>query len=372
MKLSFATHRLAVLPVAACLLGYTASALPIEAPSPGIWVDVTPPEVSLNFNDFGGQNYGTQTIGLSPANPLVVYFGTCYQGIWKTTDGGNNWVKVNTGVNGENLDTGRNWTLAVDPIDPNTVYTVAGYGFAQGLWKSTNGGADWAEVLPDSILDSLSADVYSIQIDPRDHLHLLVAFHGGWSGGADAGIVESQDGGSSWTIHSPVTGWGAGHYALFVDSATWMLATQSAGFWRTTDSGRTWSKVSDENIQHGGEQLYSTRDGTLYIGAAKQALRSTDRGASWQAVQGLPSTPDGYNAVIGDGTMLYAQPANTGSSTGGPYSFYASAEADGTYWSPYNAQTFSDGPMSMAVDHLNGVIYASSWDAGVWRLVTGY
>jgi hypothetical protein len=51
------------------------------------WVGISPP---VNVNG-GSEQFGFQTIGLSPANPSVVYVGTCYFGIWKTTNQGASW-----------------------------------------------------------------------------------------------------------------------------------------------------------------------------------------------------------------------------------------------------------------------------------------
>jgi len=247
----------------------------------GTWENVTPPGVSLDFNN-PPSNYGTQSIGLSPAAPRTVYVGTAYQGLWKSVDSGASWAQVSTGRNGPNLSTGRNWTLAVDPTDPNTLYTVAGFGAGQGLWKSTTGGVDWDQLLPPATLSATSADVYSVAIDPADHQHLLLGFHNGWAGGPDAGVLESRDGGTSWIEHPPRSGWGTGHYVFFISSSTWLLATQGNGYWRTTDSGASWTQVSTVNMQHGASQLYRAANGTLYVGALHTLLRSTDGGASWK------------------------------------------------------------------------------------------
>jgi chitodextrinase len=331
----------------------------------GTWQNISPP-VSLSQSSFNGNNYGTQTIGLSPSNPNIVYVGTCYQGIWKTTNAGSSWTEVNTGTNGPNLNTGRNWTLAVDPTNANIVYTVAGYGYGQGIWKSTDGGVDWTQMMPTSLFTTATADVYSISIDPTNPLHLLVAFHSGWDGGSDAGVMESMDGGNTWTLHQPVAGWGAGEYVMFINSTTWLVGTQGDGFWRTTNSGQSWTQVSSVNMQHGADQLYQTSNGTLYVGAVSTLLRSTTSGASWTSVG--PTDADGYNAVIGDGTTLYAQTANTGTSSTGNHPYYVSPQTDGTNWTAFNSQTFADGPMSMAYDATNHIVYSSNWDAGVWKL----
>lgn len=231
-----------------------------------------------------------QTLALCASQPKVLYVGTCYQGIYKSIDSGDHWIRMNTGENGANLNTGRNWTLAVDPTNPDVVYTVAGGGIGQGIWKSTNGGVDWAQMLPDSVMHAATADVYCISIDPSNPLHVIAGCHSGWNQGTDAGILESLDGGMTWTLHPPQRGWKAGHYVFFIDPSTWILATQLNGFWRTADSGKTWTQVASQyHMQHGAGQLYPSASGALYLGAVGHLLRSTDRGQYWSPVP-LPPT----------------------------------------------------------------------------------
>lgn len=55
--------------------------------------------------------------------------------IWKTTNAGNNWALVNSGLN-SNAEVE---TILVDPVDSNIVYAGTNYGF----YKSTDGGANW-------------------------------------------------------------------------------------------------------------------------------------------------------------------------------------------------------------------------------------
>jgi hypothetical protein len=372
----------------ASTIAFACDAAAEEAGSVNQWEDITPAAANLACVPL--QNYGFQAIdGAKPDAPETLYVGTCLQGVWKTTDAGVTWAKISTGTytnndgtkntTGNVLDQGRNWTLAVDPAHSDVVYTVNGYGNAQGLWKSINGGVDWTQILTPPVF-TLTPDVYCISIDPLDGQHLLVSFHSPWNFGMDAGIIESHDAGKTWAQHPAVAGWGAGHYVFFLgqddagnpSSDVWLLATQGDGFWRTTNAGQMWTQVvasTAHNMQHGGEAVYRAKSGDLFMGAVGTLLRSTDNGQSWVGVN--PSNTDGYNAVIGDGVYLYAQPANTGTAThSSSYSY--SPETDGLSWTPYGSQTFADGPMSMVFDPLNGVVYSSNWCAGVWRLKTGH
>ena len=95
-------------------------------------------------------------------------------------------------------------------------------------------------------------------------------------------------------------------------------------------------------------------------------LRSTTtdkRSRSWD-----PKSQDGYYAIIGDGTNMYTQLANTGGNTIGDQPYLTSLESDGITWTAYNAQKFADGPYRMAFDSTNRIVYSANWNAGVWAL----
>jgi hypothetical protein len=103
------------------------------------------------------------------------------------------------------------------------------------------------------------------------------------------------------------------------------------------------------------------------MGVNNQLARSTDNGVTW-VNSNAPSSPDAYAGVVGDGTNVWSMLSNTGVGTSGPYHWQMSSETDGTHWTSYNAQTFSDGPVGMLYDPVNHVIYASQWATGVFRL----
>jgi hypothetical protein len=371
--------------------GRGGSPVPVDAGAPGTWVDISP---------FGFP--GAFGVAVSPAAPGTVYVNVNAKdgwppgddpksGIFKSTDGGNSWGSGPIGTVFKNLDgssykgvnpwqQGVSWTIAVDPTDANVVYAHCSFAGPQGPWKSTDGGNTWQYLFSSTDNSNMTPDVYAITIDPRDHLHVLITFHSPWAqkGGGGAGIAESTDGGGTWTEHAPRATWGQGHYVFFLEqddaknpsSKAWILATQSDGFWRTLDAGQTWTKVSSTyNMQHGAGGLYRASTGVLYMGAVGHLLRSADNGKTWSDA-GAPSNSDGYNAVIGDGTRMYVQSANTGKNTTGPQTYYSSLETDGAHWAAYNSQLFADGPGWMAFDPVNRIVYASHWDDGLWRLKT--
>jgi len=111
-----------------------------------------------------------------PVNSGVVYLGTYYDGLFKSTNGGATWARA--GVSG--LVQG----ISVDPSNPSTVY-VATFG---GLYKTTNGGVNWQSLgnsLPEAALYH-----YSVAIDPITPTNVYL--------GTSYGVFKSIDGGQSW------------------------------------------------------------------------------------------------------------------------------------------------------------------------------
>ena len=75
------------------------------------------------------------TLAIDPNTPATVYAGTFGDGVFKSTNGGEDWTAMNTGL----IDT-HVFALAVDPSTPTTIYAGTWKG---GVFKSTNGGENW-------------------------------------------------------------------------------------------------------------------------------------------------------------------------------------------------------------------------------------
>src|SRR6476620_6105710 len=81
-------------------------------------------------------------------NRNTFYFGATGGGVWKTTDGGNNWKNVSDGFFGGSIG-----AVAVAEADPNVVYvgggevTVRGnVSPGNGLWRSNDAGKTWTSL----------------------------------------------------------------------------------------------------------------------------------------------------------------------------------------------------------------------------------
>jgi hypothetical protein len=340
-----------------------------------LWEDITPAGVSLADTIGVAPNCGMQNVVVDPSTPTTVYLSTCYQGIWKSIDSGLHWSRVNTGRNGDAITAGRAWTLAIDAVAPQTLYTTSGYG-ALGIWKSTNGGVDWDQLFaPGNPTESINwaggylPDIYAIDIDPADHNHLIATFHDApWKGYSDAGLIETMDGGATWTLHQPAAGMGSSQYAFFLgDSATWIIvgSAPASGTWRRTSAG-TFQRVSDNYNVGGGCQIYRARNAFYHTGDFG-VFRSTDNGATWTNVASII----GRNTMglVGDGVHIYASDALVESSPFNPTLFAPENPGD-TGWAVYGDQQLASGGRWLSADVQGHIIYSANMRSGVFRLVT--
>lgn len=104
--------------------------------------------------------------------------------------------------------------------------------------------------------------------------------------------VESSTDGARWTHLSDVADPPVDFHAMavsFADSKTlWGWDSGGRGTFRSTDAGKTWTRVEAKGIER---QIYvlagPAEPNVVLAGTASGLYRSTDGGASWQAVGGM-------------------------------------------------------------------------------------
>ncbi len=175
--------------VSAGLTSYTVKGLAIDASNPNIFYAGADGNGIFKTTDAGNNwipmnnglpsNFSPFGVIIDSSNSLVLYTGG--GGIWKSIDGGLSWVNVTNGIDFSDTYAGTT-SMAIDPNNPQIVY--AGI-YHSGLWKTTNGGSSWSNVL--------ARDIYTIAID---HSNSNIIFVGG---GAGDMVVKSTDGGTTWT-----------------------------------------------------------------------------------------------------------------------------------------------------------------------------
>ncbi len=126
------------------------------------------------------------SLTISRSDPDVLYTGIACPGmgnmdkgaVYKTTDGGLTWAITGSGPN---PDCYKN-VIAVDPSDPDTVYTGELF-----IYKSTDGGETWVNIDPTI---STYVDYHAIAINQNDPQTFYT--------GNDRGIYKTTDGGETW------------------------------------------------------------------------------------------------------------------------------------------------------------------------------
>ena len=350
------------LTVQAPLTGCTVSAAKI-----GVWENITPPQVDLTIGDW----FGMQAMVVDPVTPSTVYAGRAMDGVYKSLDCGAHWFKVSTGRNADVMASGRTWAMVIDPTNPQVLYTPQGYG-ESGVFKTTNGGVDWDQVLTPNITSAApyGGFVGGIGMDPSNPAHLLVGWHAECSPpNTKACYAETKNGGVSWTMRNGDPSWGGGEGTRYdiLDANTWLFNSESNGMWVSANQGASWSKVQGVNGSHAGGEIYRSANSTLYMGTVDGVMRSIDRGLTWSK---LPDSGSFVFGVIGDGTKLYTSSYFPFNAPGpAPWRPYAStSEAQPATWTTMDSPLMKNGG-GLAYDPVHHILYSSNLNAGMWRMV---
>jgi photosystem II stability/assembly factor-like uncharacterized protein len=276
------------------------------------------------FDDQPTQSIGA--IAVAPSDPNIVYVGSgeglhrpdlsVGNGIYKSTDAGKTWKHLG-------LDDAQQIpALAVDPRDPTRVFAaVLGHPYGpseeRGIYRSTDGGQNWQKV----ISKDENTGGCDVEIDPSNpdtvYASMWEVREGPWEdanefNGSGGGLFKSTDGGSTW--HPLTNGLPkdlAQIYVAIAPSDTKRLyatlgtASGKLNVYRSDDAGETWAKTTDDprpSGRIGGGDLPVPRvdpknPDILYV-ASTVTMRSTDGGKTWAGFRGAPGGDDYQNLWI--------------------------------------------------------------------------
>ncbi len=329
------------------------------------------------------------------------------RGVYKTVDGGRNWVAVKT----VDADTGFT-DIVIDPVDSKTLYAASyqrrrvpwgfnGGGPGSGVWKTVDAGRTWTRIsgngFPDGLLGRIGLavsrskpNVVYAQIEvgasagtggnvTADGKDLPPGAAGGQRGGAPArqpaapadprrsGVWRSDNRGRTWTVMSNNDDRPMYYSQIRVDpTSDQIVYTMGAPFYMSVDGGRTFKTV--QGIAHSdhhamwidpanAEHLIIGNDGGLDV--------SYDQAETWEFVNTMP---------VG---QFYAISADMRK----PYYVYGGLQDNGTWGGPSatrstqgitNADWFrvggGDGFYTQVDPTDDNTIYVESQDGNVQRL----
>ena len=271
---------------------------------------------SLLFGSLVWRNLGplrggrSVAVAGSAARPNEYYMGTTGGGVFKTVDGGENWLPVTDRYFGgtigaiavsesnpdivyagggefpirgnvshgdgvyKSADAGRTWSymglvetrqiskIRIHPRNPDIVYVAAlgpvfGPSPHRGVYKSTDGGKSWSKLL---FRDDTTGAI-DLSMDPVDpevlYAGLWTAYRKPWqlvSGGSGSGVFKTVDGGRTWRELTRAAGMPAGiigNIGISVSRANprrvyAIIEADSGGVFRSDDAGDSWTRVNSD------------------------------------------------------------------------------------------------------------------------------
>jgi photosystem II stability/assembly factor-like uncharacterized protein len=197
-------------------------------------------------------------------------FGDARDGVFKSTDGGANWAPARSGLEAQFGPTGVSG-LAIDPKTPSTIYAAT----FEGIFKSTDSAATWK-------LSGLAAPTQQVVVDPLSPSTLYAITF------SSAGVQRSSDAGATWTTVNNGLPANPIIRVLLADPVTpgLVYAAGAAGVYRSVNGGGAWTPILN-GLPSGPADVLSLaidpgNPSILYAGSASGGLyRSMDRGASW-------------------------------------------------------------------------------------------
>lgn len=195
----------------------------------------------------------------SYTNRQVFYMGATGGGLWKTTDGGNNWTNISDKYKIANIG-----AIAVAPSDEQVLYVGEGENTLRGnvaeglggMWRSDDGGRTWRNL---GLKDG--RHIIRILIHPKNPDIVWAGVIGHLFGpNQERGVYKSTDGGKTWK-RTLFVNEQTGVSDLVMDptnpavlfAGTWRVIRtpyslesggEGSGLWRSEDGGETWVNIT--------------------------------------------------------------------------------------------------------------------------------
>jgi len=248
-----------------------------------------------------------------PTNPDVLYaamwermrglnyrrsFGAT-SGIWKTTDGGDTWTELTTGLPQGN-ETGR-IGLAISPSSPSLLYAFYDNQYEVAVYKTQNSGQNWTRT-NDSYLQGMNSSFgwYFGQIrvhpDNPDRIYVMGVY-----------LYGSSDGGNSWSemgyeMH-------VDHHAMVFHPVTGRIYEgNDGGLYFSDNNGNNWNKINNLPLtQFYDIEIDRLNPARIYGGTQdNNTIRTwTGQTGDWDAILG----GDGFYSIVDytNSNIIYAE-----------------------------------------------------------------
>jgi photosystem II stability/assembly factor-like uncharacterized protein len=228
------------------------------------------------------------------------YFGGVAGGVWKSTDGGLSWRPMTDKVKDMSPSIG---AIAVAPSDPNVIYAGTGEACIRGdivggngVYKSIDAGKTWSYV---GLRETHA--IGRLMVHPKNPDIAFVAALGHPFGpNAERGIFRTSDGGKSWSkvLYKDENTGGIDlsfdpTNSSIVFAALWQARRlpwdmesggPGSGLYRSTDGGSTWKRLAGHGLPEGTTGRIGVA--VAYNGSRVWALVENDKGGLFRSDDG--------------------------------------------------------------------------------------
>ncbi len=222
---------------------------------------------SVRFRSLGPASMGGRVddIQVSESNPNIIYLGYAVGGVYRSINNGTSFEPVFETYGSASIG-----AIAIHPTNPDIVYVGTGEAnnrqtasFGDGMYKTTDGGKTFTHI---GLRETQT--IGRILIDPRNPEVVYVAAGGHLFGpNAERGVYKTTDGGKTWNKIKYIdenTGFTdiamdrsnpntlyAASYERRRTSCCFNGGGPGSAIWKTTDGGKSWSKISGNGLPPG-------------------------------------------------------------------------------------------------------------------------
>ncbi len=241
-------------------------------------------------------------IRIHPKNPDLVYvaalghlFGPNEQrGVFRSKDGGQTWEKVLFVSNEVGAV-----DLIMDPTNPRvlyastwrvlrTPYSLESGGEGSGLWKSTDGGDSWQNLMDKKGMAKGTVGIIGVTVSPANPNRVWAIVEA-----EKGGVFRSEDGGETWQKINDDRSlrqrawYYTRMYADPVDVDT--VYVLNVRFWKSKDGGKTYESIATPHGDHHDLWIAPENPRRMVIADDGGAQVSYDGGDSWSTYHNQPT-----------------------------------------------------------------------------------